>query len=62
MKATYVELRKSAGWSRERAAVTAGVAVATCRAFELGGPDAISDATKRASLVRVYSEFAKQRA
>jgi hypothetical protein len=51
------QIRKAAGWSRERTGVTAGVTAATCRMYELAGPDAIKDAEKRAGLDRTYAEL-----
>jgi hypothetical protein len=48
------EIRKSAGVSLHRASANAGVTPTTARAFELGGPQAITDPQKRDALVRVY--------
>lgn len=46
MSATnYASIRKQAGWSRDRAAVEARVAYATCRLFE-ANPDAVAPETR----------------
>jgi hypothetical protein len=49
------KIRKLAGWSRERTGVNAGVTAATCRMYELAGPEAIKDARKRRALDRTYA-------
>lgn len=54
MKIKWKQLRKRAGLSQERVAVAAGVTSPTVRVFEAGGPEAISDEHKRASLVATY--------
>jgi hypothetical protein len=51
------EIRRTAGVSLHRASANAGVTPTTARAFELGGPQAISDQRKRDALVRVYEAF-----
>lgn len=54
------DLRKSAGISLHKASADANVTPTTGRAFELGGPEAILDPTKRAACVAVWSSFALQ--
>jgi hypothetical protein len=41
----YATIRKAAGWSRDRAAVEARVAYATCRLFE-ANPEAVAPETR----------------
>jgi hypothetical protein len=50
------KIRKLAGWSRDRAAVEAGVAYATCRLYE-ANPAAVVDADARARLDTTYARI-----
>lgn len=52
------ELREHAGATVVKAAAEADVTPTTVRMFEVGGPDAVRDATKRSSLVSLYVRFA----
>jgi hypothetical protein len=49
-------IRRRAGWSRDRVAVEAGVAYATCRIYELH-PAAVIDPERRARLDAVYAKL-----
>lgn len=51
-------LRTVAGVSLQKASTDANVTTTTGRVFELAGPDAIADPTKRAACVAVWSSFA----
>lgn len=53
----YIEIRKQAGYSRERAGVEAGTTASTVRLFELAGPDAVTDTAKRGRLVALYDRL-----
>ena len=50
------EIRKAAGWSRERAAVTAGVSTHLCHLYEVD-PKAVRDVAKRKRLDAVYGRL-----
>jgi hypothetical protein len=50
-------IRRGAGVSLQKASTDANVTTTTGRVFELGGPEAISDPTKRAACVSVWSAF-----
>jgi len=50
------KIRKKAGWSRDRAAVEARVAYATCRLFE-ASPEAVQDLEARGRLEAVYQQL-----
>jgi len=56
MVSPLAKIRKLAGWSRDRAAVEAGVAYATCRLYE-ARPDAVVDAEARARLAATYARI-----
>jgi hypothetical protein len=51
-------IRQNAGVSLQKASSDANVTTTTGRVFEIGGPDAISDARKRADCVAVWTSFA----
>jgi len=57
MKTAYIDARKAAGYSRERAGVEAGTTSSTVRLFELAGPDAVTDPAKRGRLVVLYDRL-----
>jgi len=50
---SLAELRRKAGWSRDRAAVEARTAYATARLYE-ANPDAVVDSAVRARLDAIY--------
>jgi hypothetical protein len=50
---SLAQIRKLAGWSRDRAAVEARCAYQTARLYEID-PEAVSDAEARARLDAVY--------
>jgi DNA-binding XRE family transcriptional regulator len=56
-KIDFREVRRMAGWSQIRAAVFADVGLATVRLYEKGGPQAVADRRKRASLDDVYGSL-----
>lgn len=55
------EIRQKAGWSRDRAAVEARVAYATCRIYEVS-PDAVADRNARARLDGVWQTMRSESA
>lgn len=50
-------MRMGAGVSLQKASTDANVTTTTGRVFEHGGPDAITDAKKRAALIATWSAF-----
>jgi hypothetical protein len=56
MVSPLAKVRKKAGWSRDRAAVEAHVAYATCRLYE-ASPAAVTDPEARARLDATYERI-----
>jgi hypothetical protein len=56
MVSPLAKIRKQAGWSRDRAAVEAHVAYATCRLYE-ANPAAVIDRDARARLDATYERI-----
>ena len=54
---TNAQLRKQAGYSRERAGAATGTTAATVRLYE-ASRDAVRDDRKRAALDALYAQFA----